>query len=119
MSRNHDRSILKLQESVDEYKPAQYGMFLDANGWHMVEIIEKIDNQMKVKTQKNKIFVVPSNKITILQPEVVQLIKGETDSVASTRDDEVEKKNLDWQLAPSNDISEPLSSCQKCFGYLM
>lgn len=119
MSRNHDRSILKLQESVDEFKPAEYGMFLDARGWHMVEIMEKIDNQMKVKTQKNKIFVVPSKRINILQPEVVQLIKAETDSVASTRDDEVEKKNLDFQLAPSNDISEPLSCCQKCFHCFM
>ena len=86
-------SIQKMQDGMHEYKPSTYALFLDANGYQMVEILEEENNEnVKVRTLTNKFFECPKNSLTILQPEIVQLIKGETETNCSTKDDEIERK---------------------------
>ena len=106
-----EESIQKMQQGISEYKPSTFALYLDANGYQMVEILEEENDKVKVRTQTDKFFLCPKTSLKILQPEVVQLIKGETD--LSTKDDEIEKKNLEYQLSPSADISEELTCCQK------
>jgi hypothetical protein len=107
-----EESIQKMQQGISEYKPSTFALYLDANGYQMVELVTEEENgSVKVRTQTDKFFMCPKTSLKILQPEVVQLIKGETD--LSTKDDEIEKKNLEYQLSPTADISEELTCCQK------
>ena len=109
-----EESIQKMHQGITEYKPSTFALFLDANGYQMVDLIAEEENgSVKVRTQTDKFFMCPKSSLKILQPEVVQLIKGETENDISTNDDEIEKKNLNYQLSPSADISEELTCCEK------
>lgn len=99
------KSIEKLHEHV----PTQFALFLDAaEGYQMGEIVKTGKKIITLKTKQNKTFSVSPGSIQVLSAEVVQLIKGEEDSQScNTNNDEVETKNLEYQLAPTNDITEP------------
>ena len=116
------KSLDKLHESSgEEYVMKRFALFLDADeGYQMGEIVKEEPNQVKVRVKGNKIFTVSPKKIQVLSPEVVQLIRGEEGGTCNTNDDEIERKNLEYQLAPSNDITEPptcgenVKSCLCC-----
>lgn len=106
-------SIGKLHEERP-YKPLELGIFTDANGTQMVEILKKTDHKFTVKNKLEKIFEVESKLIKILSPEMAQWVKHEAYSESnSTREDDVEKRNLEYQLSPNYDISEKITCCAR------
>ena len=112
------KSIDKLY-SEEEHVPKQFALFLDADeGYQMGEIMKTGKETVKLRTKQKKIFSVPRRSIQLLSAEVVQLIKGEDAPSCNTNDDEAERKNLEYQLAPTNDITEPPTCCENvksCF----
>jgi len=102
------KSIDKLYTNEEKHVPKEFALFLDSEeGYQMGEIVKKEKDKVKLKTKKNKVFMVRLGDFQILSPEIVRLVKGEEESSCNTQDDETEKRNLEYQLAPTNDITEP------------
>ena len=98
------------------YNPLELGIFTDANGTQMVEVMKKKDGVFTVKTKSEKIFEVDSKLVKILSPEMAQWVKNEAYSESnSTREDDVEKRNLEHQLSPNYDISEKITCCSRVY----
>jgi len=116
--RKTDVGISMLHDEV--LSPVKYGLYLDAEDGHvMVRIIkeESDEHLVVVKTNNNKMIVVEKKSVKIIGPEIVQLIKINTDDTETitTFDDQVEHQNLMHQLAPSNDMTIEPTCCQRLY----
>lgn len=109
----HRNSIGKLHEE-EVYKPVELALFTDANGVQLVEIIKKTGQTYTLKNKMEKTFDASRDLVKQLSPEMAQWVKNEAYSESnSTREDDVEKRNLNHQLSPNYDISEKIPCCSR------